>query len=241
MAFAATPAQSVIRRHDVADERYLRLGETFHPFVAQVLVPRSKVTALGIGTLFGREWVVTAAHLFRGAAATDKKPISIKIGGSKHAADRVILSPGWANGEEAPENDIALVHLASPVPTPGLACLYSGSDEMGKITSIAGYGLTGDGIQGPIASKERALRGATVKVTKITPRTIEWTFDAPAASDATALEGISGPGDSGGPALLDVEGQWCLAGVSSTQLSEEGREGMYGAHEIYARVSAHRD
>jgi len=62
--------------------------------------------------------------------------------------------------------------------------------------------------------------------------------------DAMPLEGISGPGDSGGPTLIDL----CVAGVSSAQrvvidVDDEGREtggpGRYGVIEVYTRVSSY--
>lgn len=55
------------------------------------------------------------------------------------------------------------------------------------------------------------------------------------------LEGISGPGDSGGPAFLEIDGVIFLAGVSSWQdnRAQGGRQGVYGVLEYYARVSSY--
>lgn len=54
---------------------------------------------------------------------------------------------------------------------------------------------------------------------------------------ATELEGISGPGDSGGPAFIEKDGKLFVAGVSV--FGEPGRKGRgtYGAREAYTRVS----
>ncbi len=50
------------------------------------------------------------------------------------------------------------------------------------------------------------LRAATNMVKKIESGSIWFLFDEPDSPKATLLEGVSGPGDSGGPAFLDVNG-----------------------------------
>jgi len=54
------------------------------------------------------------------------------------------------------------------------------------------------------------------------------------------MEGISGPGDSGGPAFLKYKGQLCIAAVSSSQDDGGLGEGRYGVRELYPRVSHYR-
>ncbi len=61
-------------------------------------------------------------------------------------------------------------------------------------------------------------------------------FDNP--GNATALEGISGGGDSGGPAFITTDSQLYVAGVSSFQRGDGHQEGTYGVREYYARVSS---
>ncbi|HBZ39023.1 MAG TPA: serine protease, partial [Balneola sp.] len=63
------------------------------------------------------------------------------------------------------------------------------------------------------------------------------------SEDALPLEGISGPGDSGGPALWFDGDQAYILGVSSHQ---NGRgmgkpEGVYDVYEFYTRVSEFTD
>jgi len=60
--------------------------------------------------------------------------------------------------------------------------------------------------------------------------------------NALPLEGISGPGDSGGPALWFDNGQPYIVGVSSHQdYRDKDIEGLYGSYEFYARVSDYFD
>ena len=60
-------------------------------------------------------------------------------------------------------------------------------------------------------------------------------LDAPEDENTTPLEGVSGPGDSGGPALIESSGVLKLAGFS---VASSGRPpGTYGNLEFYSRVS----
>jgi secreted trypsin-like serine protease len=69
------------------------------------------------------------------------------------------------------------------------------------------------------------------------PKRIFMTFDAPPAG--AALEGVGAPGDSGGPAFIEVDGRLRLAGVSSASMN--GKPGTYGVVDVYTRVSAYVD
>jgi hypothetical protein len=81
------------------------------------------------------------------------------------------------------------------------------------------------------------MRWATNKVTQALENYLTFSFDAP--PQAMDLEGISGPGDSGGPALIEVDGKTFVVGVSSAN-DDRGAAGpcRYGSTEYYARVSA---
>jgi secreted trypsin-like serine protease len=60
-------------------------------------------------------------------------------------------------------------------------------------------------------------------------------FDAPPGG--TQYEGVGGPGDSGGPALLQDGGKTWLVGISSASMN--GRPGQYGVTDVYTRVSSY--
>ena len=53
------------------------------------------------------------------------------------------------------------------------------------------------------------------------------------------MEGTAGPGDSGGPALIEVDGVPYVAGISSLGMPGKNGPGTYGAIEHYVRVSSH--
>jgi hypothetical protein len=131
-------------------------------------------------------------------------------------------------------NDLALLRLSTPVREVEPIQLYRSQDEAGQIVTFFGRGQTGNGETGP-TNEDGKMRGATNKLESVTPTSVFFRFDRP--ETATDLEGISGPGDSGGPALLKVNGKWAIAGISSGNRGAGKGPCRYDTTEVYARVS----
>ena len=122
-------------------------------------------------------------------------------------------------------DDIALLRLETDVKDATIACLYDGADELGKPVVVAGMGVPGIGTSG-VGKTDGALRAATVTVDTVAANVISWIFRPPGDPKSTPLEGISGPGDSGGPAFIERSGQYCVAGISSAQDTKDGPQGL---------------
>ena len=116
--------------------------------------------------------------------------------------------------------------------------LYAGNDETGAIATLVGHGDTRTG-RGGSWSSDFVRRAATNRVETARSGRLVFRFDEP--PDATDLEGTPGRGDSGGPALLRVNGQYHVAGVSSA--GTDGRYGpaTYGAEDHFTRVADYLD
>jgi hypothetical protein len=241
----AGAAGAIITRHDVDQSHFRRVGERFRRTVVSANIPdKTGVPQLhnGMGTLIAPTWVLTAGHV-----AIDAKPGHPKavvkgrhhfiVDGRPYPVADVVLHPGFEANRG--EYDIALVKLGKPVRGGRAACLYGADDELGKVVINVGMGLPGTGLTGP-QSPDRVLRGATARVSRAEKSRMGWAFRAPEEREVTPLEGISGPGDSGGPAFIYVDGRPCVAGVSSGQMSRGRKEGHYGVFETYSRVSFHK-
>lgn len=221
IALSAVP-DAILIRHDRPDERYRQLGERF-PAV-------STFGRAGAATLVAPQWVLTAAHVAVGM----RRDATIMFGGEPYAVDRIVVHPGW---KEMGPKDLALVRLTKAVTGILPLAVHAQADEVGQPVIFVGNGGTGTGLTGPQRPEDGIKRGATNVVDAADADWLYFVFDAPPGG--TDLEGISGPGDSGGPAILERGAVASVAGVSV--FGEPGAQGRgtYGAKEGYTRVSTH--
>jgi len=222
----------IIMRHDVEEEQYFELAEkTKGSFV--------RLNA-GCGTFISDRWILTAAHV----ASVPQIGNEVTINGVSYQFKNKIIHPSYRDGRSI-QYDIALIELEKPVPGVEPAEIYLKDDEVGKDIVFVGTGYAGTGDQGlgGEVNKDRKLRAAQNRIEGIrADGFLRFKFDAPNTEGALPLEGISGPGDSGGPALW-FEGEHAdILGVSSHQdFNGNSSEGMYGALEFYTRVSEYAE
>lgn len=229
--FITIIAEDIVMRHDVDEAEYIALAEKYGGSVIRLNA--------GCGTFIKPNWIITAAHV----AVIPQIGKDVTVDGVKYTIKQKVIHPEYRDGVSI-THDIALLELEKPVPNVELAKLYTKNDELGKKIVFAGTGWAGTGDKGMAdgaINKDRKMRAAQNKVDGFRPSGgfIRFTFDAPDSKDALPLEGISGPGDSGGPALWFEGEQAYIIGVSSHQ---DGRgigrpEGRYGVYEYYTRVS----
>ena len=224
LAAASTyAAGAIVIRHDKLDATALRLGKPFAA-VGQVLPD-------GGCTLVAPTWGLTAAHV--AAALTPGGQVAFD--GIRYTVKRTVLHPeGRAPAGSPPEVDLALVELMDVVRGATPMSLYRGRSEFGQTLTIVGFGDFGTP-RAPLTRGDGRRRAATNVVVDAGPRRLFMKFDAP--PDGTELEGVGGPGDSGGPALIEVSGKWQVAGVSSASM--DGKPGQYGVTDVYTRVGSY--
>jgi hypothetical protein len=234
-------ASAIVIRHDVPDRQY-RAREASFPAVFALYVNRAGHKDC-VATLISAQWAVTAAHCTRDApflqAMAQARPSHrVDIAGRPAFVDRVVRHPASERREGGSVRDwvdLALVHLSRPVRVRPLE-LYRADAEQGLTVWLPGWGTTGTGMAG-LAAPDGRFRLAQNRIGGVRGGWLFWRFDDPASGDALPLEGVSGPGDSGGPALVRRRGGYQIVGVSSSQQSGERPEGTYGVMEGYVRVS----
>ncbi len=222
---------SIIIRHDRTEEQYIDLGSKFQV----VGFFQNRVSC----TLIAPQWALTAAHTVEG-----NPPFIdyfVMFGGKRYEVEKIIIHPSRRSGAVDSSADMALLKLKERVVGIQPALLYEGDDEYGKKIIIAGYGDTGTGLTGPVAGVRGKLRAATNEIEWVLENSIMFTFDAPPLG--TDLEGMSGPGDSGGPALYEENGKLFIMGVGSMNTGKPGPKFQlpsYWSWEGYARISTRR-
>jgi hypothetical protein len=174
----------------------------------------------GAGTLIADRWLLTAAHTARSIPVHHR----VAVGGRPRRVVGAVLHPDG--------DDLAVVELDRPVDGVDPLALHERADEAGAEALLLGRGDFGNGRDGVLGADGR-LRCVTNRIDGADERWLRLRFDPP--PDCTALEGVGGEGDSGGPALLRNGDRLTVAGVSSWQ-DHDGPLGTYGCVEHYARV-----
>jgi hypothetical protein len=220
----AASSDAIVIRHDRPDARYVELAKGFKAY--------GDVVEAG-STLIAPQWLLTAGHVAR-----EISPYTsfATVNGREYRIDRVIMHPDYVKAGLRGPRDLALLHLTSAVKGVAPIALFRTKDEEGQEVTFFGRGKTGNGETGPTVQDDK-MRGATNKLEKVDEESVYFEFDSP--ETATDLEGISGPGDSGGPALLKVNGKWAIAGISSSNGRTAKSKGVCTYHTVekYARVS----
>lgn len=221
--FPVDPDARIVRRADVADAEYVALGSRFPGVVP--------IGRLGDAALIAPRWLLTAAHVARGVQRSGLA--TVRVGGREIALSAVHVHPDW---RELGDHDIALLQLAEPAGDVPVLPVSRGARDAGRIATLVGHGAHGTGDDR--SRREDGLRrGATSLVDSASAAWLFFSFDAPPAG--TPLEGAPGPGDSGGPALLEEDGRYVVAGVSSAGFDGTLGPATYGAVDVYTRVATH--
>ncbi len=219
-------AFAITKRHDRTDKQYLDKASSFK----QVC----KLANAGDATLIAKQWLITAAHVANSVKGR-LNCLTVEFAGKQYKADKIFIHPQWV---DMGPHDIALIHLTAPVIGVTPVAIYKKMDEKGKNILLVGHGDTRTGQGGEWTTGFR-LRAATNIVDGTDEKFIMMSFTEPPGG--TYLEGISGRGDSGGPAFIEANKKIYIAGVSS--VGEDGKNGpaTYGAKDYYTRVSRHKD
>jgi len=242
----SSASYGVVKRHDVNGKLY----EVIESPAFIIDMPGD-----GHGVLIASQWVVTAAH----TTSLSDRGRTIRIGNNNYEIDKVVIHPGdlsapshLSKGDSKPlleflkrDKDIALLKLTSKVIGVKPIPLYKDVNEQGEIVTGYGKGATGNGLTGA----QMETRGAGVMnkfnnvINKVSDKWLFYQFDN--SADALPLEGMTGSGDSGGPAIIVENNIPYLAGLHSWHTYEGDmsnyKASLYGQSGAMVRISYYKD
>ena len=196
------------------------------------------------GMLIDKSWVLTAAHCVQGMSA---QGIQVAVGawdltaftGSRTPVRSIRIHPQFSS--TSLYNDIALVELSVPSSIQPIT-LFSGESVdntppslLGKLVTVLGWGVADSTTSWYYPEILRQV--SLPVVADSTCNDIYINPVLPSQFCAGYWEGKDAcEGDSGGPAVVQVDGHWVHAGIVSAGVSCQEYFGWYGK---YTRTSAY--
>jgi len=154
------------------------------------------------GTLITPRDVATAAHCAVGINNTEGR---FTVEGTTYETRSIHVHPSY--NDFTLSNDIAVFRLSRAVTNIAPSPIFRGTPRVGQMLTLVGYGAGGTGASGHTGDFGTKRVGLT-PIDGVEETLITWRFD-----DET--ESNTAPGDSGGAAFLDVNGEYYLAGITS--------------------------
>jgi secreted trypsin-like serine protease len=153
--------------------------------------------------------VLTAGHCIRGdltdlGVFTETESFTIGNGGIVNL-DR---HPGYTElNDGSVVNDVAMVTVSRAVDISPVPIVVSRQIAVGERFSAYGFGTDETGRSGIERSSDDILKAGFMQVTAVVPLAFAANYDLTGSSVC--------PGDSGGPAIIEVNGVSAIAGVTS--------------------------
>jgi hypothetical protein len=188
---------------------YIIGGELSRTFAATGALVSYGGSPFCTATLVTRELVLTAAHCVQRASA---QSIFFVIGSdpsspsAQSAVSRITMHRDWV-GSVSYGSDLAVLRLVTPIDSVKPVVLHGGDARalVGQTMTLVGYGASaspacdGRGVDGGVR------RRVSVGIDAVANQWISYAFRGSGACN----------GDSGGPAFVEVGGQWRQVGVTS--------------------------
>ena len=179
------------------------------------------------GTLISPTHVLTAAHCLEGIGNTQA---TFEVNGQTYQSKTVTIHPDYDPNNFSAGNDIAIIELNRAVNGVEPMRIFRGTPQVGTMLTLVGFGEGGTSTGGYDPNDTGKQVGQT-ELEGVTDHHITWNFDS-------HDEANTAPGDSGGPAFIEVNGQQLIAGVTS---GGSGDAHTLGDESFDTRVDVHAE
>ena len=209
------------------DSKYLEYGEQFHCIykICGSYNDGSRFCASAI--VIDPHWILTAAHVVK-----NNKICLIHKNDKAHEVKQIIIHENF-NIDVFGVGDIALGYVEDDIGLKFYPSLYDQNDELGKICSISGYGLSGNFLTGANKSDDKQRAGSN-HIDRIEKDLLICSPSDRTSKKHTSLEFLISSGDSGGGLFIDGK----LAGINSCVMASDKKpDSTYGDESGHTRVS----
>lgn len=217
------------RDPNTPDSKYIEYGKKHKCVIKIQTTTKENQKAYGSAVVVDPYWVLTAAHVVKNSSDT-----KVILDDEKEIIVDEIFIPDEYDEEKVGLYDMALCKLHESIDLDFYPELYEKEDEIGKICSMSGFGITGT-----FSSSEKIddgiRRAGSNKIESIDRHLLVCT---PGVQDKTELEFLISHGDSGGGLFIDKK----LAGINSCVMAKDkNADSSYGDECGHTRVSIHKN
>lgn len=212
------------------DEKYVEYGQK-HQCVVQLngIDKSSGKMFFASAVIIKPRIIITAAHILS-EAVNEKSFITLNKDKINILAS---IYPASYNKEAFGERDIAVGYLHKDAIIDFYPELYDKDDEVGKICSISGFGITGNHEKGSNLHDGKKRAGSNI-IDEVCKELLICSLNR---GQKTSLEFLIANGDSGGGLFIDKK----LAGINSCVMTEDKNlNSDYQDWSGHTRVSIHK-
>jgi hypothetical protein len=155
------------------------------------------------GTLISPYHVLTAAHCAE--LAVGPRDGAFELDGRLYTTSQIYIHPDF--NSRSLDNDLAIYEFSEAVEGVIPSTINRTVPQVGQLLTLVGFGAGGDGQEGEDGTFGVKMVGIT-EIEEVTETLIIWRFDSNDESNTA-------PGDSGGPAFLEIDSEFVVAAVTS--------------------------
>ena len=214
---------------NIPDDKYLEYGSKFHYVLPLCGMYEDDKLFCASAVAIKPHWIITAAHVVKNV-----KVCYMTVGEKIYLIKNISCHPLYTENTFG-EYDLAVCYVEKDIGLDFYPDLYEGRDEVGKVCSMSGFGLTGNFHTGIITHDGKRRAGSNI-IDSIDRKLLICT---PSINNKkTELEFMIGSGDSGGGLFIGNK----LAGINSCVMALDGKpNSTYYDEAGHTRISEYID